>query len=164
MPWCVRVVIGIRQKTRLPAQIRGDSGTIRVLRMQDNGMDAGFREPDPAQQPGPNPAHLQRRQRLHELVLALIAQQADLELLDGEALLSGLSGSSSSRGTTGSSGSASSRDLARRDLARRDPASWLEHNQRLIQRYQALVRTAATLDALIDQEGGNGPSPSTRTI
>jgi len=132
--------------------------------MQDNGMDAGFREPDPAQQPGPNPAHLQRRQRLHELVLALIAQQADLELLDGEALLSGLSGSSSSRGTTGSSGSASSRDLARRDLARRDPASWLEHNRRLIQRYQALVRTAATLDALIDQEVGNGPSPSTRTI
>jgi hypothetical protein len=49
-------------------------------------------------------------------------------------------------------------------LARRDPASWLEHNQRLIQRYQALVRTAATLDALIDQEVGNGPSPSTRTI
>jgi hypothetical protein len=136
--------------------------------MQDNGMDAGFREPDPAQQPGPNPAHLQRRQRLHELVLALIAQQADLELLDGEGLLSGLSGSSSSRGTTGSSGSASgsasSRDLARRDLARRDPASWLEHNQRLIQRYQALVRTAATIDALIDQEVGNGPSPSTRTI
>jgi hypothetical protein len=132
--------------------------------MQDNGMDAGFREPDPAQQPGPNPAHRQRRQRLHELVLALIAQQADLELLDGEALLSGLSGSSSSRGTTGSSGSASSRDLARRDLARRDPASWLEHNRRLIQRYQALVRTASTLDALIDQEVGNGPSPSTRTI
>lgn len=152
------------EKTRLPAQIRGDSGTIRVLGMQDNGMDAGFREPDPAQQPGPNPAHLQRRQRLHELVLALIAQQADLELLDGEALLSGLGGSSSSRGTSGSSGPASSRDLARRDLARRDPASWLEHNRRLIQRYQALVRTAATLDALIDQEAGDGPHPSTRTI
>jgi hypothetical protein len=137
--------------------------------MQNNGMNAGFREPDPAQQPGPNPAHLQRRQRLHELVLALIAQQADLELLDGEALLSGLGGSSSSRGTSGSSGPASSRDLARRDLARRDlarrdPASWLEHNRRLIQRYQALVRTAATLDALIDQEAGDGPSPSTRTI
>jgi hypothetical protein len=49
-------------------------------------------------------------------------------------------------------------------LARRDPASWLEHNRRLIQRYQALVRTAATIDALIDQEVGNGPSPSTRTI
>jgi len=131
--------------------------------MQDNGMDAGFREPDPAQQPGPNPAHRQRRQRLHELVLALIAQQADLELLDGEGLLSGLSGSSSSRGTTGSSGS-SSGSASSRDLARRDPASWLEHNQRLIQRYQALVRTAATLDALIDQEVGNDPSPSTRTI
>jgi len=132
--------------------------------MQDKRMDAGIQEPDPAHQPDSNLAHLQRRQRLHELVLALIAQQADLELLDGEALLSGFSGSSSSRGTSGSSGSTSSRELARRDLARHDPASWLEHNRRLIQRYQALVRTAATLDALIDQEVGDPPHPSTRTI
>jgi hypothetical protein len=33
-----------------------------------------------------------------------------------------------------------------------DAASWLERNRRLVQRYQSLVRTAATLDALIDQE------------
>ena len=33
-----------------------------------------------------------------------------------------------------------------------DAASWLERNRRLIQRYQSLVRTAATLDSLIDQE------------
>ena len=66
-----------------------------------------------------------RRQRIHELVLALLAQQSDLELLDGDATgpgsLSGLSG--------------------------RDPASW-------VQRYQALVRSALTLDALVDQEAG----------
>ena len=63
-----------------------------------------------------------RRQRIHELVLALIQQQDGLELLDGD-------GSSN-----------------------RDPAHWLERNRRLVQRYQALVRTAVTMDALIDQE------------
>jgi hypothetical protein len=81
-------------------------------------------------------------------VLALIAQQGDLELLDGEALISGANGANG--------------PMSSRDPARRDPASWLEHNRRLIQRYQALVRTAATLDALIDQEVGDGPSPSSR--
>jgi hypothetical protein len=91
--------------------------------------------------PTPGAARLQRRRRLHELVLALIGQQGDLELLDGDALLGSNSGSSGIR-----------------DPAKRDPASWLDHNRRLIQRYQALVRTAATLDALIDQEVGEGPS------
>jgi len=91
--------------------------------------------------PIPGAARLQRRRRLHELVLALIGQQGDLELLDGDALLGSNSGSSGIR-----------------DPAKRDPASWLDHNRRLIQRYQALVRTAATLDALIDQEVGEGPS------
>lgn len=121
--------------------------------MQHNGMDAGDQQrlpANPAAAPAPaaapNRARLQRRRRLHELVLALIAQQGDLELLDGEALLSG---------TGGGTG-----PLSNREPARRDPASWLEHNRRLIQRYQALVRTAATLDALIDQEVGNAPSPA----
>ena len=91
--------------------------------------------------PTPAAARRQRRRRLHELVLALIGQQGDLELLDGDALLGSNSGSSGIR-----------------DPAKRDPASWLDHNRRLIQRYQALVRTAATLDALIDQEVGEGPS------
>lgn len=63
-----------------------------------------------------------RRQRIHELVLALIQQQDGLELLVDD-------GSSN-----------------------RDPAHWLERNRRLVQRYQALVRTAVTMDALIDQE------------
>jgi hypothetical protein len=103
---------------------------------------------EPANPTAANRARLQRRRRLHELVLALIAQQGDLELLDGEALISGANGANG--------------PMSSRDPARRDPASWLEHNRRLIQRYQALVRTAATLDALIDQEVGDGPSPSSR--
>ncbi|MEI6031754.1 MAG: hypothetical protein WCQ20_11400 [Synechococcaceae cyanobacterium ELA739] len=73
-----------------------------------------------------------RRQRIHELVLALLAQQNDLELLDGDA-----TGPGSLAG-----------------LSARDPASWLERNRRVVQRYQALVRSALTLDALVDQEVG----------
>lgn len=74
-----------------------------------------------------------RRQRIHELLLALLAQQDGLELLDGEGL--GLAG-----------GLALERD------GNQTAASWLERNRRLVQRYQALVRTAITLDTLIDQE------------
>lgn len=70
-----------------------------------------------------------RRQRIHELVLALINQQNDLELLDGDH--------------TGS--------LA---AAQGNPAGWLERNRRVVQHYQALVRSAATLDALVEQEVG----------
>lgn len=67
----------------------------------------------------------ERRHRIHELVLALIAQQDQLELLDGEEA-----------------------------IPNRDPASWLQRNRRLLLQYQALVRTAVTIDALIDQEAG----------
>ena len=69
-----------------------------------------------------------RRQRIHELVLALLAQQSDLELLagDGTGLPSG------------------------------DPGNWIERNRRVVQRYQALVRSAVTLDALVDQEVQGG--------
>ena len=70
-----------------------------------------------------------RRQRIHELVLALINQQNDLELLDGDH--------------TGS--------LA---AAQGNPAGWLERNRRVVQLYQALVRSAVTLDALVEQEVG----------
>ncbi|MFM8525435.1 MAG: hypothetical protein ACKOCM_07430 [Cyanobacteriota bacterium] len=65
-----------------------------------------------------------RRQRIHELVVALLAQQQDLDLLAGE-------------GSGFPSG---------------DASSWLERNRRVVQRYQALVRSAVTLDALVDQE------------
>ena len=86
----------------------------------------------------------ERRHRVHQLVLALIAQQGDLDLLDGEALIA--------------AGGASGRE------ASRDPASWLDRNRRVMARYQALVRSAVTLDALIEQEAGTdhnrGPGPS----
>ena len=65
-----------------------------------------------------------RRQRIHDLVLALLAQQNDLELLAGDG--SGLPGG--------------------------DAGNWIERNRRVVQRYQALVRSAVTLDALVDQE------------
>jgi len=70
-----------------------------------------------------------RRQRVHELLVALLAQQKELDLLDGDS--------------TGS--------LA---AAQANPAGWLERNRRILQRYQALVRSAVTLDALVDQEVG----------
>ena len=73
-----------------------------------------------------------RRQRLHELLLALIAREDDLELMDGEGP-GGLVGSATGEGAVVA-------------------ARWLERNQRVFQKYQALVRTAVTLDALLDEE------------
>jgi len=71
-----------------------------------------------------------RRQRIHELVLALLALQGDLDLLAGDG--------------TG--------------LPAGDPGNWIERNRRVVQRYQSLVRSAVTLDALVDQELGCGLS------
>ena len=82
----------------------------------------------------------ERRQRLHDLLLALVAQQGDLELMDADNT-SGLLGGGS------------------RD-APVDAARWLERNRRVLQRYQALVRTAVTLDALLDAEDGIAQEPS----
>ena len=75
-----------------------------------------------------------RRQRLHELLLALIAREDDLELMDAE-------------GPTGLTGGASSEGPA-------EAALWLNRNRRVLYRYQAMVRTAVTLDALLDSEAG----------
>ena len=75
-------------------------------------------------------SHSARRQRLHELVLALLSQQ-ELELLDDD-----------------NSGSIAA--------AQGNTAGWLERNRRVVQRYQALVRSAATLDALVEQEVSSG--------
>ena len=66
-----------------------------------------------------------RRRRLHELLLALIARQENLELMDGDV--------------PGAGGPA-------------EQARWLDRNRRRLQCYQALVRTAVTLDALLDAE------------
>ena len=67
----------------------------------------------------------ERRQRLHDLVLALIAREEALPLMDEEW-------------PEASSGGA--------------PARWLDQNRRTLHRYQSLVRTAVTLDALVDAE------------
>ncbi len=76
--------------------------------------------------------NLERRKRLHELLIALISQQCELELIDAEA-----------PNLTGSTNIISSAD---------DPARWLERNKRIIEKYQSLVRSAITLDALIEAE------------
>ncbi len=70
-----------------------------------------------------------RRQRQHELLIALIHQQQDLELMDGDA---------PDLSSTG------------RNFPDQDPASWLDRNRRVLKRYQAMVRTAITLDAMLD--------------
>ena len=77
-----------------------------------------------------------RRQRLHELLIALIAQQGDLELLDPE---------------TPSFSTVAGCSVAK------DPARWLDRNRRIVLQYRALVRTAVTLDALLDSEQDLAP-------
>ena len=74
------------------------------------------------------PAH-DRRQRLHDLVIALIAQQDDLPMLDPD----------------------------QPDLEGTAPGRWLDQNRRSLHRYQALVRTADTLNALV--LAASNPSP-----
>lgn len=78
-----------------------------------------------------------RRRRIHELVLALLAQQQDLELLAGDEA----------------------------GLPSGDAGSWIERNRRVVQRYQSLVRSAVTLDAMVDQElGGSFPAPQSPAV
>lgn len=72
-----------------------------------------------------------RRARIQALVVALLARQGELGLLEGEHGLAAPAGEGS--------------------------AGWLEKNRRLVQRYQAVVRTAVTLDALIEQEMASDP-------
>ena len=74
------------------------------------------------------------RRQLHELLLALIAREDDLELMDAEGP-TGLTSASSSEGPA-------------------EAARWLDRNRRVLHRYQAMVRTAVTLDALLDSEAG----------
>ena len=70
-----------------------------------------------------------RRQRQHELLIALIKQQDDLELMDAEAPRF---------------------DSKTRDRA--DPAQWLDRNRRILAKYQSLVNSSITLDAMLDSE------------
>ena len=72
-----------------------------------------------------------RRKRLHELLLTLINKEINFELIEEDS--SDLSSSFSEKDTV--------------NLSR-----VIEKNRKIIKRYQSLVRTAVTLDALMDSE------------
>ena len=74
---------------------------------------------------------LNRRSRLHELLIALINQQKDLELMDdGVQLFKNPINHSE----------------------KYDSSIIIERNQRIIKKYQSLVRSAIALDALLESE------------
>jgi len=72
-----------------------------------------------------------RRKRLHELLLALINKQDYLELIEDN-----------------------SEDLAKSfsENISRDFSKSIERNRKILRKYHSLVRTAVTLDALMDSE------------
>ena len=73
----------------------------------------------------------ERRKRLHEILLTLINKESNFELIEED------SGDLTSN--------YSDKDTA--NLSR-----VIEKNRKIIRRYQALVKTAVTLDALMDSE------------
>ena len=73
----------------------------------------------------------ERRKRLHELLLALIAKETNFELLDDDS--EGLSSSYSEKDTL--------------SLSR-----VIKRNRKILKKYQSLIRSAVTLDALMDSE------------
>ncbi len=73
----------------------------------------------------------ERRERLHELLIALIHQQEDIELMDAETPTIDLGGTRSDED---------------------HPARWLDRNRRVLKKYQALVRSAITLESLMEAE------------
>jgi len=72
-----------------------------------------------------------RRKRLHELLLTLINKESNFELIEED-----------SGDLTSSYSKQDSANLSR----------VIEKNRKIIKRYQAIVRTAVTLDALMDSE------------
>ena len=72
-----------------------------------------------------------RKLRLHEILIALINQQKDLELMDEEAQIFNNSINHSEK---------------------YDSSKIIERNQRIIKKYQSLVRSAIALDALLESE------------
>ena len=74
---------------------------------------------------------LSRRFRLHEILIALINQQKDLELMDD--------GVQVFNNPINHSG-------------KYDSSKIIERNQRIIKKYQSLVRSAIALDALLESE------------
>ena len=75
--------------------------------------------------------HLTRRTRLHQILLALIRQQKDLELMDDGVQVFENPNNLSEK---------------------YDPSKIVERNQRIIKKYQSLVRSAIALDALLESE------------
>ena len=73
----------------------------------------------------------ERRKRLHELLLALINKQDYLELIEDD-----------SKDLTKSFSESDSRDFSK----------FIERNRKILKKYHSLVRTAVTLDALMDSE------------
>ena len=73
----------------------------------------------------------ERRKRLHEILLTLINKESNFELIeeDSDDLTS----------------SYSDKDAA-------NLSQVIEKNRKIIRRYQSLIRTAVTLDALMDSE------------
>ena len=74
---------------------------------------------------------LSRRSRLHEILIALINQQKNLELMDdGVQVFKNPINHSE----------------------KYDSSKIIERNQRIIKKYQSLVRSAIALDALLESE------------
>ncbi len=76
-------------------------------------------------------AHLDRRSRLHEILIALINQQKDLELMD-EGI------------------EVFQNPINHSEIY--DSSKIIERNKRIINKYQSLVRSAIALDALLESE------------
>ena len=73
----------------------------------------------------------ERRKRLHEILLTLINKESNFELIEDDS--GNLTSNYSGKDTV--------------NLSR-----LIEKNRKIIKRYQAIVRTAVTLDALMDSE------------
>ena len=72
-----------------------------------------------------------RRKRLHELLLALVNKQDYFELIEDD-----------SENLTNNFSEKDSRDFSK----------VIERNRKILKKYHSLVRTAVTLDALMDSE------------
>ncbi len=74
---------------------------------------------------------LDRRTRLHELLLALIQKDADFELIEDDSI-------------------ELSSNLPNKDS--KTLSEIISKNRKILNKYQSLVRSAVTLDALMDSE------------
>ena len=72
-----------------------------------------------------------RRQRLHEIVIAIIQRQENFELMENEPSLHENLGKYS-------------------EIV--DPAVLIEKNKRILSNYESIVRTALTIDSLLDSK------------